>query len=75
MAYVRMIKSGICHVNSNSISYVPYDGDEEELEFMAMSENDNLSKETISAAKFLQKDIEQSMKKIQEGSFYIKVFF
>lgn len=74
MAYVRMIKSGICHVNSNSISYIPYDGDEEELEFMTMSENDNLSNETISAAKFLQKDIEQSMKKIQEGSFYIKVF-
>lgn len=75
IAYVRMIKSGICHVNSNSISFVPYDDDEDELEFMTMSENDNLSKETISAAKFLQKDIEQSVKKIREGSFYIKVIF
>lgn len=75
MAYVRMIKSGICHVNSNSISYIPYDDDEDELEFVSLCESDSLSKETINAAKFLQKDIEASVKKIKEGSFYIKVKF
>lgn len=75
MAYVRMIKSGIGHVNSNSISFIPYDDDEDDLEFVSMCEDDALSKETVNAAIFLQKDIEQSVKKIKEGSFYIKVMF
>lgn len=69
MAYVRMIKSGICHVNSNSISYIPFD-DDETSEFVGMCEG--LSKETISAGKFLQKDIDQAMKKMQEGFSYFK---
>jgi WASH complex subunit 7 len=69
MAYVRMIKSGIFHVNSNSISYIPFD-DDDAVEFMGMCEG--LSKETISAGKFLQQDIDQAMKKIQEGFSYFK---
>lgn len=69
MAYVRMIKSGICHVNSNSISYIPFD-DDDASEFVSMC--DGLSKETINAGKFLQQDIDQAMKKIQEGFSYFK---
>lgn len=67
MAYVRMIKSGICHVNSNSISYIPFD-DEDPSEFLSMCEG--LSRDTLSAGKFLQQDVDQAMKKIQEGFSY-----
>lgn len=70
MAYVRMIKSGICHVNSNSISYIPFDDDDETSEFASMCEG--LSTQTLNAGKFLQQDIDQAMKKIQEGFSYFK---
>jgi WASH complex subunit 7 len=75
LGYIRMIKSGINHVNSNSISFVPSslaaDDDDEEHDFVKMSSG--LSGNTITASECLQKDIGSSMKKIVEGSLYFKV--
>lgn len=74
LGYIRMIKSGINHVNSNSISYIPKSmADDEQLEIMNMCESSNLSRNTVDASKFMEKDVEQAMKKIAEGSLYFKV--
>jgi WASH complex subunit 7 len=74
LGYIRMVKSGIGHVNSNSISYIPTSlADEDELEVHNMCANDKLSDNTINSAKLLEKDLLQAMKKIEEGSRYFKV--
>lgn len=73
LGYIRMIKSGIDHVNSNSISHIPKSNDDEQLEFMDLSQASNLNGSTIDAAKYLEKDVEQVLKKIAEGSLYFKV--
>jgi len=74
LGYIRMIKSGINHVNSNSISFIPKSlTDDEQLELMNMCQSCNLSKNTVDASKYLEKDVEQAMKKIAEGSLYFKV--
>jgi WASH complex subunit 7 len=83
LGFMRMIKSGISHVNSNSISFMPThhlaaadeddDDDNNELEFLSMCKEQKLSVETITAAKCFQDDIEKSTKGITEGSPHLKV--
>jgi hypothetical protein len=61
-------------VNSNSISFIPKSmTDDEQLELLNMCQNCNLSPNTVDASKYLEKDVEQAMKKIAEGSQYFKV--
>lgn len=73
LGYIRMIKSGIGHVNSNSVSFITSLFENDELDLLNLCQNDKLSQSTVTASTFLEKDIGQATKKIAEGSLYFKV--
>lgn len=66
MGYIRMIRSGMNHVGAQ----VSFD---EDLEFILMCKEDELSATTIKAAEHLEEDIRQLSKSYEEGTLFFKV--
>lgn len=66
MGYIRMIRSGMNHVGAQ----VSFD---EDLEFLQMCKDDDLSATTIKAAEHLEEDIRQLSKSYEEGMLFFKV--
>ena len=66
MGYIRMIRSGMNHVGAQ-LSF------DEDLEFLLMCKEDDLSATTIKAAEHLEEDIRQLSKSYEEGLLFFKV--
>lgn len=66
MGYIRMIRSGMNHVGAQ----VNLD---EDLEFVMMCNENNLSATTVKAAEHLEEDIRQLSKSYEEGMQFFKV--
>lgn len=66
MGYIRMIRSGMNHVGAQAT----FDDD---LEFVTMCEEQELSETTLKAAKNLEEDIKQLSKNYEEGILFFKV--
>lgn len=68
MGYIRMIRSGMNHVGAQ----VSFD---EDLEFVLMCKENDLSATTIKAAEHLEEDIRQIAKSYEEGTLFFKVWW
>lgn len=66
MGYIRMIRSGMNHIGAQ----VNLD---EDLEFVTMCNEDDLSATTVKAAEHLEEDIRQLLKSYEEGMQFFKV--
>lgn len=71
MGYVRMMRSGGIHCCANANIFLPIVN--ESLQFQAMCEKNQLSSETINAAKNLECDIRHLRHNYTEGTEYFRV--